>query len=83
MKENSEALLKEVKDFHMLRDKMVQDLAVKFRKKEEHIRVLLCSESTLKTTRKPNIKNAIIHKKAKELNEGTSFSLALCAVSIC
>jgi hypothetical protein len=70
-KENNEALQAEVKAFHNLRDKMVKELAGRFRKKEEYIRGLLCSSSTLKTTRKPNLKNAIIHKKVKELNEGS------------
>ncbi|KAF8347145.1 hypothetical protein F5887DRAFT_1072672 [Amanita rubescens] len=70
IKENGEALLAEVKAFHVLRDKLVEELAEKFRKKEDYIRVLLCSSSTLKSTRKPNLKNAILHKKAKELNEG-------------
>ncbi|KAF8328053.1 hypothetical protein F5887DRAFT_898053 [Amanita rubescens] len=69
-KENNEALQAEVKAFHNLRAKMVKELAARFKKKEEYIRVLLCSSSTLKTTRKPNLKNAIIHKKVKELNEG-------------
>ncbi|KAF8335256.1 hypothetical protein F5887DRAFT_829706, partial [Amanita rubescens] len=69
IKENGEALLAEVKAFHVLRDKLVEELAEKFRKKEDYIRVLLCSSSTLKSTRKPNLKNAILHKKAKELNE--------------
>jgi len=73
IKENAEALQMEVKAFHNMRDKMVKDLALKFRKKEAYIRVLLCSSSTLKTTRKPNLKNAILHKKAIELNEGLSF----------
>ena len=70
IKENVEALLAEVKAFHALRDKLVAELAEKFRKKEDYIRVLLCSSSTLKTMRKPNLKNAILHRKAKELNEG-------------
>ena len=73
IKENAEALQTEVKAFHNLRDKMVKELASKFRKKEAYIRVMLCSSSTLKTTRKPNLKNAILHKKAVELNEGSSF----------
>ncbi len=34
VKESFEALQKDVKAFRMLRDKMVQELAVKFRKKE-------------------------------------------------
>ena len=71
VKENSEALQKDVRAFHMLRDKLVQELVVKFRKKEDYIRILLCSTSTLKSTRKPNLKNAILHNKTKELNQGS------------
>lgn len=75
VKESFEALQKDVRAFHMLRDKMVQELAVKFEKKEDYIRVLLCSTSTLKSTRKPNLKNAILHSKSKELNQGSFLSL--------
>ena len=70
-KENNEPLQAEVKAFHNLRDKMVKELVGRFRKKEEYIRGLLFSSSTLKSTRKPNLKNAIIHQKVKELNEGS------------
>jgi hypothetical protein len=39
MRRGTEALQTEVKAFHELRDKLVQDLAVRFGKKENDIRV--------------------------------------------
>ena len=84
-KENNEALQAEVKAFHNLRDKMVKELVGRFRKKEEYIRGLLFSSSTLKSMRKPNLKNAIIHQKVKELNKGSwsSHQIVIPVLLIC
>ncbi|KAF8347109.1 hypothetical protein F5887DRAFT_882138, partial [Amanita rubescens] len=48
----------------------------------EYIHSLLCASSTLKSTHKPNLKNAIIHQKVKELNEGREEGSRLSMIEV-
>jgi hypothetical protein len=48
----------------------VDRLAKKFNKSVSHIKQLLTNESTFKNTREPSLRNALVHAKGLEVNEG-------------
>jgi hypothetical protein len=52
------------------RKRQIEDLGVKHCVTAAHIQKLTDNASHYKKTRAPNLSNALIHKKAKELNEG-------------
>ncbi|KAM6488896.1 hypothetical protein JOM56_001311 [Amanita muscaria] len=68
--ENAKSLQTEVRALHTFLDKAVGELSVKFKKKRSYILTLVHAKSTLKAKRKPNLKNALLHRKAKEVNQG-------------
>ncbi len=71
MPENAEALQKEIKALHGFQDQVIQQLAKKYKKKEADIRQLILSKPILKSKRAVSISNALLHQRAKELNEGS------------
>jgi hypothetical protein len=71
MQENAKALQTEVKTLHVFLEKAINDLAVKYKKKKSYISTLVHAKSTLKAKRAPNLKNALLHRKAREVNQGS------------
>lgn len=51
------------------RDKS-EEIAKRFGRKPDHIHRLIHSASNFKQSRTPNLFNALVHKKAKEINSG-------------
>jgi predicted extracellular nuclease len=47
-----------------------EEIAKQFEKRPEYVNRLIHSSSIFKTTRNPNIFNALVHQKAKEINAG-------------
>ncbi|KIL55666.1 hypothetical protein M378DRAFT_90577 [Amanita muscaria Koide BX008] len=82
MLENALELDKEIKSLHAFQDKIVKDLVTKYKKSEKEIRTLVFSKPILKTRRRPNLRNALLHRKAKELNDGRSEGERLSLVEI-
>jgi hypothetical protein len=72
-KENSEALKAEVDVFFNHRDTETSRLAKKYNKSEVNIKLLLTNESKYQKTRAPSLRNALVHAKGLEVNEGTHF----------
>ncbi|KAF8331782.1 hypothetical protein F5887DRAFT_894829 [Amanita rubescens] len=69
MRENAKALQTEVKTLHAFLEKAINDLATKYKKKKSYISTLVHAKSTLKAKRAPNLKNALLHRKAREVNQ--------------
>ena len=70
IRENAKALQTDVKALHAFIEKSIRELAAKHKRKRTYISVLVHAKSTLKAKRAPNLKNALLHRKAKELNQG-------------
>jgi peptidoglycan hydrolase CwlO-like protein len=51
-----------------------REIAQKHGKKVSYVERLITSSSAFQPARRVNLRNAIIHRKAKELNLGTSFN---------
>jgi hypothetical protein len=68
--EKKQKMHEEIEDFHELQENRVKEIAEKYHKKPEYIRILLNSGSFFKSSRAPNIRNAIVHHVSKEINEG-------------
>jgi hypothetical protein len=51
-----------------------REIAKKHGKKVPYVERLIASSSVFRPARRVNLRNAIIHRKARELNHGTSFS---------
>jgi hypothetical protein len=74
MLENAQALQKEIKAIHGFQDQVIQELAKKYKKKEDDVRNLILSKPILKSRRAVSITNALLHQKAKELNDGKQYA---------
>jgi hypothetical protein len=70
MRENAKALQTEVKALHVFLEKAINDIAKKYKKKKSYISTLIHAKSTLKAKHAPNLKNALLHRKAREVNQG-------------
>ena len=69
MHEESEA-------FHDFKETCVKEIANKYSRRPEYIRILLNSSSFFKSSRAPNIRNAIVHHVSKEINKGNHITLS-------
>jgi len=47
-----------------------EEIAKRFNKKPDYVHRLIHSATIFKQTRNPNLFNALVHKKAKEINAG-------------
>lgn len=72
----------EIQGFHEFRETRAKEIAAKFQKKPDYIRALLNSRSIFKSTRAPNVRNAIVHHVAKEMNEGKISSMRMNSVDL-
>ncbi|KAG6806352.1 hypothetical protein H0H92_011616 [Tricholoma furcatifolium] len=79
-KERKVAFEADVTAFTKLRDQTAEDLALKYSLKVPFVRLKLSSALLLKQPRRPNIWNALVSRRSRELNEGRAvgdcFSLA-------
>lgn len=75
MRESAKALQTEVKTLHTFLEKAINDLAKKYKKKKSYISTLVRAKSTLKAKRAPNLKNALLHRKAREVNQGKLYPI--------
>lgn len=62
--------IKDLTDFQDKQQKVIQDLAQKHSRKPQYMEAILVQQSLYKKKRAPNIQNAKVFRKAKELNEG-------------
>jgi hypothetical protein len=69
-KENANALKIETTQFLNHRDTEISRLAKKFHKSESHMKQLLTNQSNYQYTRAPSLRNALVHAKGLEMNEG-------------
>jgi hypothetical protein len=69
-KENASALKVEIDAFFDHRDTEISRLAKKFNKSEVKIKQLLSNETNYQKTRAPTLRNALVHAKGIEMNEG-------------
>jgi hypothetical protein len=74
MTENAKELQNEIKLLHAFQDRLVKDMARKYKKTERELRTLVFSKPILKSRCAPNLRNALLHKKAVELNGGKEHS---------
>ncbi|KAG6826202.1 hypothetical protein H0H92_000721 [Tricholoma furcatifolium] len=70
-RERNQAIQKELNDFMRRREEFTLELATKFSIKIEKARALVNS-ANMKVKRAPNLRNALVSRRAKELNEGRS-----------
>jgi hypothetical protein len=75
MLEKVEGLENEIKSIRAFQEKIVQEMADKYKKSEKEIRMLIFSKPILKSKRGPNLKNALLHRRAKELNDGECYNI--------
>ncbi|KAF8637025.1 hypothetical protein AX17_003094 [Amanita inopinata Kibby_2008] len=80
--ESARALQAEIDALHTHWETVIRELATKFKKKPEYIRKLVYALPNLKKRRAPNLKNALLHRKAKETNEGRADGERLGLVEI-
>ncbi|KAF8344691.1 hypothetical protein F5887DRAFT_850888, partial [Amanita rubescens] len=69
-REKAHEMHEEIQSFHDFRETRAKEIAAKYHKKPDYIRALLNTRSIFKPTRAPNVRNAIVHHVAKEMNEG-------------
>lgn len=69
-KENATKLKLEVSEFFNNRSVEVDRLAKKYNKSVSYIKQLLNNESNYKNLREPSLRNALVHAKTLEINEG-------------
>ena len=69
-KENATELKLEVSEFFNGRSMEIDRLAKKYNKSVSHIKQLLNNESNYKNSREPSLRNALVHAKSLEINEG-------------
>lgn len=75
LQEKQAEFILDLEAFQEMKQEMVNELALKHHKKPEYMEALLTQQSLLKKQRAPNIQNAKIFHKAKEMNEGKVSSL--------
>ena len=69
-REDAQLLQKAVTDVHNYCKMKADEIARQFNKKPDYVHQLIHSAAIFKPTRKPNIFNALVHQKAKEINAG-------------
>jgi hypothetical protein len=69
-KDNAADLKLEISEFFDGRDTEIDRLAKKYNKSVSHIKQLFNNGSTYKNTREPSLRNALVHAKTREMNEG-------------
>jgi hypothetical protein len=68
--ENAAALHHEIEEVMGVRDVEVSRIAKKYNKKEVYIKHILNNETNYHGTRAPSLRNALVHAKGLEINEG-------------
>jgi hypothetical protein len=64
-------LQQDINAFNTERDNRILELARKHSKKPSYIRTLITSATHYKKKRAPSLRNALVHHKSLEVNEGT------------
>lgn len=70
LQEKREAFLDDLQAFQAAQQDMISKLAEKHSRKPEYMEAILTQRSLYKKERAPNLQNAKVFRKAKELNEG-------------
>lgn len=70
LQEKQAEFVLDLEAFEGMKRKVVDELAQKHHKKPEYMEAILTNKSLYKKQRAPNIQNAKVFRKAKELNEG-------------
>lgn len=79
-KENASALRVEIVAFLDVRKTEIGRLAKKYNKSEAIIKQLLSNETSYQNTRAPSLRNALVHAKGQEVNEGEYILINCCII---
>lgn len=71
-RENAAAFHAEIQEIMVARDSEVSRIATKYSKKEVYIKHILNNDTNLHGMRAPSLRNALVHAKGVEMNEGKS-----------
>jgi hypothetical protein len=69
-KENAAALQLEIDHIFDIRNTEISRIAKKYNKTDAYIKQILANETTYHGTRAPSLRNALVHAKGLEMNEG-------------
>ncbi|KAG6863754.1 hypothetical protein C0991_003460, partial [Blastosporella zonata] len=69
-RERKKAIQEEINRFFKMREEFTAELAKKFSLKDEKAHALVNAAVNVKRVRAPNLRNALVSRRAKELNEG-------------